>query len=389
MNLMIVGGGTGGHVMPAIVVAKEVKRISSRTKIIFLTDKKNVETVRKIAKSEDIKLTIKKTFSGKFIRYAGWGIKDYFEHFDITVKELIVGNAINFVRFLFGILQNFCRLLPKSSRPDVIFLKGGYVGLPVGIVAGLLKIPYIIHESDSAMGVANRILKKKAELITIGMPCEESERMRYVGIPVGPEYKAVSKNKQRELKKSLGFQEDRDLIVVTGGSQGAQSLNEVTRKEIEKWLKIANVGLITGKKMYAEMEDMRELEKTGKFRMWDFSYTINEILGAADVVISRAGATTIAELAMLKKAVILVPFERLPGSHQVLNARKMSESGAAECILNDEMLKNPDKLTRLIEKVLGDEDKKQGMMKQISLLAKPNAGKKLAESIFEVYYGKK
>lgn len=389
MNLMIVGGGTGGHVMPAMVVAKEVKRISPRTRITFITDRKNVQIVKKIAKDEDIKINIKKAVSGKFIRYAGWGIKDYFEHFDITIKELIIGNIINAVRVLFGILQSICRLVPKDTRPDVIFLKGGYVGLPTGIVAGWLGIPYIIHESDSAMGIANRILRKKARLVTTGMPCNEDEKNKYVGIPISSEYRPVSREKQRELKKSLGFDADGSLIVVTGGSQGARSLNEVTRREIEKWLKIANVGLITGRKMYDEMEDMKELEKTGRFRMWDFSYTINEILGAADVVISRAGATTIAELAMLRKAVILVPFERLPGSHQVLNAKKMSEAGACECILNDEMLEKPEKLTKLVEKVLGDEEKRQGMMKQIALFVKADAGKRLAEMIFEVYYGRK
>ena len=179
------------------------------------------------------------------------------------------------------------------------------------------------------------------------------------------------------------------FVMVTGGSQGAQTLNEAVRHEIGKWIKVCNVGLLTGKKHYAEMEDLKELEATGKFKMWDYSYVIDELLGAADVVISRAGATTIASLAALQKAVILVPYERLPGSHQVVNAKRMVESGAVEYILNNEVYNHPEKLTEKLMALVGDEEKRNNLAKQLGAIQKKDAGKRLAEMIFEVYYDAK
>ena len=138
--------------------------------------------------------------AGKFHRYSNWSFKDYFKYIDITLKDLIFGNIIGFLGFIGGIIIAFCRLVRKSSRPNVIFLKGGYVCLPVGLIARLFKIPYIIHESDVVAGLANRLLMRSAKKVAFGMPVPEELQEKHpnyiwTGIPVGPEFKAIGPTK--------------------------------------------------------------------------------------------------------------------------------------------------------------------------------------------------
>ena len=145
-----------------------------------------------------------------------------------------MGNILGFFGFLAGIITSFFRLLPKKSRPEIIFLKGGYVCLPVGLMARLFKIPYIIHESDVVAGLANRLLMKKAKKVAFGTPLSEEtleKHPNYVwtGIPVGVEFKPVSPTKQLSLKKAFSFNPEKPLVVITGGSQGSENLNDTTR----------------------------------------------------------------------------------------------------------------------------------------------------------------
>lgn len=337
--------------------------------------------------------------AGKFHRYAGWKFVDYFKHFDITVKDLIIGNILGFFGFIGGIVTAFVRLVRPKSRPGVIFLKGGYVCLPVGLMAKLFKIPYVIHESDMVAGLANRILMKKAARVAFGMPVPEEilvEHQNYIwtGIPVGEEFRAVSATKQAALKKAFGFSSGKPLVVVTGGSQGSENLNEATRAILPELLKFTSVGLVAGRKHYEDMIDLKRYENWEKaelesdFRMWEFNTTMNELLGAADVVVSRAGATTIAELAALRKTVILVPFAPLPGKHQVKNAERLAEAGAAEIVDDLEMVENPEKLLKKIKSLIGNNSKRLDMAEKLHKEAKGDAAERLAEIILEVGGGK-
>ena len=186
MKLLVVGGGSGGHITPAIAVIREILEKKPRTRIEFWTDRryyKNVvknttEIGMKWGNEKDNKkeyIRVRKVFSGKFRRYANWKFTDYFKYIEVTLKDLIFKNIAGFFGFLLGIIQSFFRLLKKKNRPDVIFLKGGFVGLPVGIVARIFRIPYVIHESDTVPGLANRLLMKHASVVAMGMPFEEGK----------------------------------------------------------------------------------------------------------------------------------------------------------------------------------------------------------------------
>ncbi len=339
-------------------------------------------------------IRVRRIPAGKFHRYSGWKFKDYFVHLDITLKDLIFGNIAGFFSFIAGVITAFCRLARKSTRPNVIFLKGGYVCLPVGIAAKLFRIPYIIHESDTVAGLANRLLMKKARKVAFGMPISEEMQAQHpnyiwTGIPVGAEFRAVSPTRQLSLKKAFSFNPDKPLVVITGGSQGSKDLDETTRKILPDLLKFTSVGLVAGRKHYEDMVDLKRYENWDKaslesnFRMWEFNTTMAELMGAADVIVSRAGATTIAEMAALKKATILVPYERLPGGHQVKNAERLEQAHAAIVVVDADMMAEPKKLLDAIHHLVKSPRLRADMADNLAKEARSDAAKRLAEIILE------
>jgi len=396
MKILVVGGGSGGHITPAVAVIREILEKKPRTKVDFWTDFKYYKNVTKLTTELKVAshLTVRRIPAGKFHRYSGWKLKDYFIHFDITLKELIFGNILGFFGFLAGLITSFFRLAPKKSRPDIIFLKGGFVCLPVGLVARLFRIPYIIHESDVVAGLANRLLMKKAKKVAFGMPLSEEMLKKHpnyiwTGIPVGPEFKPVPITRVASLKKAFSFNPEKPLVVITGGSQGSENLNETTRLILPELLKFTSVALVAGRKHYEDMIELKRYESWDRaslesnFRMWEFNTTMNELLGAADVIVSRAGATTIAEMAALKKAVLLVPFEVLPGSHQLKNAERLERAGAAALLKDSDMMKNPGKLLEEIRHLVKSPRLRADMADRLHEEARADAARRLADIILE------
>ena len=196
--------------------------------------------------------------------------------------------------------------------------------------------------------------------------------------------------KEKELKKTFGFDPEKPLVIITGGSQGAQHINISVRKILPEMLKFTSVGLVAGRTRYEEMIDLKKYEIYEKaklksnFRMWAFNSAMFELLGAADVIISRAGATTIAEMAALKKAVILVPYAALPGGHQVKNAERLEKMSAAEVISDEEMLKQPEKLLELVRKLVRSPKVRADLAENLHNTAVADSAERLAKILIEV-----
>ena len=408
MKVLVVGGGSGGHITPAVAVIREILAEKPRTRVEFWTDRRYYKNVVKITTELGVGwgsrsqtgnnsrknqyIRGRKIWAGKFRRYAGWTMKDYVREWRIVLKDLVVGNIVGFFGFIGGIMQSFGRLLLPGKRPDVIFLKGGFVGLPVGLVARLFRIPYVVHESDIVPGLANRLLMKHAAVVATGWgELKGAKQIVQVGIPVAAEFKAVTTTQQKALKKSFGFDPERSLVVVTGGSQGALSLDQAVAEVLPEMLKFTSVGLVAGRKHYEEMVDLKRYEEWDKaklqsnFRMWEFNSAMNELMGAADVVVSRAGATTIAELAALEKAVILVPFERLPGGHQTKNAEKLQEAGAVRMIPNEKLVQQSSILLEEVRHLVRAPRERENLAEKLHAeAAHPEAAKDLAGIILEL-----
>lgn len=407
MKILVVGGGSGGHITPAVAVVREILEKRPRAKVEFWTDKKYYKNVVKITteigvhwgdedklgSKEKPYIQVRKIRAGKFHRYAGLKFKDYFDDGGKTLRDVTLGNFFGFLGFIGGLFTAFRRMFFKKNRPDVIFLKGGFVGLPVGIVAKWFRIPYVVHESDAVPGLANRMLMKRAKVVAMGSPFDDGikgrENWEWVGIPVAAEYKKISATTQKQLKRSAGFDPEKPLVMVTGGSQGAEHINLAMREILPEMLKFSSVGLVAGRKHYEEMVDLKKYEEWDKaklqsnFRMWEFSPVMNELLGAADVVVSRAGATTIAELAVLSKPVILIPFEKLPGSHQLKNAERLERAEAAMVIPDSKMEEKPELLLEAVRTLVRSPKKREELSAKLHAESKTDAAERLADILIE------
>ena len=397
------GGGSGGHVTPAVAVVREIFGLKPRSQIEFWTDFKYYKNVAKLITEMGLLwgddrnkvsqyIRVRRIMAGKFHRYSSWTFMTYIKRFDLTIKDLFIGNILGFFGFIGGIIISFVRLFKKYTRPDVVFLKGGFVCLPVGLVAHFFKIPYVVHESDVTPGLANKILIKHAKKVLFGTPLapevlDAHPNYEWVGIPIGPEFHEITEARQKSLKKAFSFNPEKPLVVITGGSQGASSLNEATRVILPELLKFTSVGLVAGHKHYEEIVSLKKYENWEKtslesnFRLWEFNTTMDELMGAADVVVSRAGATTIAELAALQKAVILVPYEILTGNHQIKNAERLEKLGAVSVIRNEESSKNPELLLDEIKRLVRSPRQRESMAKKLHDESKSDAARQIAEIV--------
>ena len=372
---------------PVIAVVREIWEIRPRAKIEFWTDKKYFKNTKKLAFENDMDLRVRKIAAGKLRRYTNFKFIDYLQHFDVILQ-----NIADFFRIIGGFIQSFWRLI--RNRPDVIFLKGGYVCLPVGIVAKWLHIPYIIHDSDATPGLTNRLLSKKATKIATGMPLKyynyPEEKAVWTGIPINQEFHPVGEKKQKSLKKELGFNENEPLLVVTGGSLGAENINVAIREILPELLKVTSVLLVAGRERYPEMLDLKDYEKwedgklVSNFRMLEFSGEMYKLFGAADLVVSRAGASTMTELSSMAKAVIMVPNYKLPGYHQVKNAETYAKENAAVIVEDNKMQKDSSLLLKEIKKLLKDKKKREELGANLKTFSKDNAAKNLADIVIDV-----
>lgn len=377
---MVVGGGSGGHVTPVIAVANELKKQSPHAVLEFWTDKKYYSNSKDAVVASGLEMRVRKLSAGKLRRYTNFGFLDYLAHF----KDLL-RNFLDLFRVLAGMWQSFCRFL--ASRPNVVFLKGGFVCLPVGIVAHWMRIPYVIHDSDAAPGLTNRILAKHATKIATGMPLEfynyPKGRAVWTGIPISADFVRISKEDQEKAKVGLGFDAKRPLVVVTGGSLGAAHINEAILQIHDDIVKEADLVLVSGKVNYDDLRERAPKERE-HFRLLDFTNELAKYYAAADVVVARAGASTLAELASMAKVVVLVPNHKLPGFHQVKNAECYEKAEAALLVRDAETGVDGEELKAAIYKLLEDKALREKLSRNLAKTAKNNAAKELADIVLKV-----
>lgn len=387
MRIVIVGGGSGGHVTPLIAVAREILYKKPRAKIELWTDKKYFANAKKLVLEAEIPVRVKKIAAGKLRRYTDFTWRMYLEHFDI-----VMNNLVDMLRATRGHMQASLRLL--KARPDAIFLKGGYVCLPVGLAAKALKIPYMIHDSDATPGLSNRLLAKGAKRIATGMPLKyyqyNEEKAEWTGVPVAKEFREISDKMHAKLKRELGYDAEMPLVVVTGGSQGAQDINQALGAILPKLLKFTNVLLVAGRERYKEMLDLKQYEKweegelVSGFRMLEFSSEMWKLFGAADIVVSRAGASTMTELAAMARTVIVIPNEELPGFHQVKNAERYKEADAALVVSNKKMREKPALLFEAIKNLLNNDARRRALARNLKAFNRPRAARNIAEAVIKI-----
>ncbi len=326
----------------------------------------------------DNTIPIKKIFAGKLRRYSHLSAIRH-----LMWPSLVLKNIGDIFLVVLGFFQSTYKLI--VWRPDVIFTKGGYVCLPVGIAAHMLRIPIVVHDSDAHPGLTNRIISKWASKIATGAPLKyypyPVEKSHYVGIPIASEFHNFTESERRLAKQKWGIKESRPLIVVTGGGLGATRINNAVLLVLDDLLKIGSLVLISGKGQYEELKTRTPMNDDS-FQLHSFISTdMALLLGASDVVIARAGATTILELASLSKPTILVPNAQLTGGHQIKNATVYQKEGAVVIVDENEMVNDPRILVSTVSSLLSDSSKTNIMTKKFSSFARPNAAKDVAEMI--------
>lgn len=381
--VVLTGGGSGGHITPLLAVAAELKQQKPDTKVIYIG-----HTGDKLADIPKKDTNIDEVYSvraGKLRRYHGEGWKQI-----LDVPTMLL-NIRDVFYLAVGMLQS--RKLLKKLQPSVIFIKGGFVGVPVGLAAGRLGIPYVTHDSDAIPGLANRIIAKKAALHAVALPVDvydyPVEKTVSTGIPLRADFVPVTEKLQQEYREQLGIPATAKLLFVIGGGLGSQRINAAVADavphllgEFQELHVIHAVGRANEEDMSARYKSLSTSEQ-GRVHTKSYIDDVFRYSGAADIVITRAGATNLAEFALQGKACIVVPSPFLAGGHQLKNADYLEEQGAAVVIDETELVADPNRLANQVSELLSDRVRREQLGNKFATFAKPHAAAELAQLLFD------
>jgi UDP-N-acetylglucosamine--N-acetylmuramyl-(pentapeptide) pyrophosphoryl-undecaprenol N-acetylglucosamine transferase len=370
MKIVFTGGGTGGHFYPIIAVAERVNQVVAEENIVnaelyYVSD----DPYDREALFEH-NLEFVEVRTGKMRRY--FSVKNFFDIF----------------KTFGGLFQGFWKIF--SLYPDVIFGKGGYASFPTMVAARILRIPVIIHESDSAPGVVNKWSGRFAKRVAVSF--EEAgkyfppQKVAWTGQPVRMELEnAAAKEKALEYFK---LEQDRPVVLILGGSQGAELINNAVLDALPRLVQSYQVIHQTGVRNFKTVSGQADVILTGNSEKGRYNSTafLNPLAmkmaaGAADIIISRAGSTLF-EIASWGVPSILIPFNKSNGDHAKKNAFNYARAGA--CSVIEEMNMTGNILMSEIDRILGDEKTKSRMASSAKAFYKPDAAKKIARELVDI-----
>lgn len=375
----MVGGGSGGHVTPVAAVCSELKKAHPDAEIRVWCDRKFYQQAFATMISVDGHIKVEPIIAGKLRRYHKLSIVRQL----MQVRTIVLPNVIDSFKLIAGTLQSIGKLL--VWRPDVVFSKGGFVCLPVGVAARLLRIPLVIHDSDAHPGLTSRILSRWADVIATGAPLKHynypKDRSHYVGIPVTSSARPFTSVQQREAKEAIGFSQHEPLVVITGGGLGATAINDATVKVLDDLLAFTSIALIAGKDNVDDLTTKIGKRKNFQIHGYLSPDSMQRMLGAADIVVSRAGATTLLELAALAKPAIIIPNAMLTGGHQTKNAAVYKQAKAIVVLEDARLRAEPLSLVDALNATLLNKTTMKQLSKNIHEFARPNAAKDMVKLI--------
>jgi len=357
-RIIIAGGGTGGHIFPAIAIAKAIVKLQPQAQILFVGASGKMEMEK--------------------VPLAGFRIEG------LTIAGFNRSSLIKNIALPFKLIKSFFQVstIFKSFKPTAVVGVGGYSSFPVLRYAQAKGIDTFIHESNSYAGKSNKMLAKKATKIFVAIDGMNkffpSNKIIQTGNPVR-ENIVNNKLSREEAILFFGLDPNKKIVLAIGGSLGAKNINEALAAGINEFKK-NDLELIwqTGKPY---VENAKEIA-IGKSNIWvsDFITQMENAYGAADIVISRSGAMSIAELAVMKKPAVLVPFPFAAEDHQKVNAQRLVDKNAALMIADSAAI---DHLVKAVIELSKNEKKQQELKENIGKLAVKNADEVIAKEILK------
>jgi len=362
MRVVLSGGGTGGHIYPAAAVGRQLKREDPNAELLYIGSAGGLES----------RIVPKLGFPFETIEISGFK------------RKLSLDNVRTVIRFLRAVRRS--KELLRAFRPDAVVGTGGYVCGPVVYAAAKLGIPTLIHEQNVEPGMANVFLSRYADVIAISFPesktrFRKGRRIIHTGNPCATN--VIHADRARGYA-SLGIPAGSRIVLVVGGSRGARALNEAIPGIADAVSRLGDVWLVavTGDVYYEQTRERLErlpADQTRRLRVVPYLDNMPEVLAASSLVISRAGASMLAEITALGVPSILVPSPNVTHNHQEANARSLRDAGAAVMVLESE-LAGP-KLAGEIGRIMGDEAVRLAMSKAAKSLAMPDAAERITAEL--------
>lgn len=370
IRVVVSGGGTGGHIYPALAVATHL-RDRYHAEILYLGSDDGLETQLVPAAGFRI-ATIK---AGKLRRYISWN----------TVKGV--------ARVPIGLAQAVG--IVRSFRPDVVFSSGGYVAVPAGLAARINGVPLLMHQQDVPPNLSNKLIAPLASKISVAFADSvqyfPARKTLHLGNPVRQEILSIRQTTVEEARQALGFQPEIPLLLVTGGSQGARHLNQTVVESLPAILPHWQVLQISGNKLFAETQEaanrvLQNVDENLKQRYRLVAYMSDEMpmaLQAAAIVLGRAGAATLSELAVLGKPGILVPLPPAIGSSpQEVNADMFGRENAAIVVRNSAL--RSETLIEQLTTLSNSTERLLSMSEAVLRFARPHATDDIVEAVVKL-----
>lgn len=360
-RVLMSGGGTGGHIFPAVAIADEIRRRYPDSEFLFIGANGKMEMEK--------------------VPAAGYKIEG------LNIAGFDRGNLMKNLNLPFKLISSVIRAnkLIKSFNPDFAVGTGGFASGPALYVASKLGVPIFVQEQNSLPGKTNVFLSKKAKAVFTAYP-EMSKffggtETVFAGNPIRQQIVSDLEDR-RSAKEKLGLNPDRLTILSVGGSLGSRTLNNGWKQNIEK-VREKGYQLIwqSGKLDYQALESLSELENMKEqVQLKEFISDMALAYSAADVIVSRAGAIAISELAVAQKPVILVPFPFAAEDHQTKNAQTLVDSNAARMVKDSEMQL---KFWNTVTEICDDENLRKEMSENLKFFAKPEAAQDIVSTIFK------
>ncbi len=356
-RFIISGGGTGGHIYPAIAIADEIKKQCPEAEILFVGAQDKMEMQKVPAAGYKIE--------GLWI--AGLQRK-------LTLKNLMFP-----IKFLSSLIKS--RKIIKKFQPDVVIGTGGFASGAVVKMAASMGIPTVIQEQNSFPGITNKMLGKNAKTICVAYDGLErffsKEKLVKTGNPIRQDLINIE-NKREEAIKHYSLDTNKKVLAILGGSLGAKRINELVEKNIE-WFLENNLQVIwqCGKGYYSTYKKNHQ----NNVQVYDFIERMDYLFAAGDIFISRAGASSVSELAIVGKPVIFIPSPNVAEDHQTKNAKSIVDKGGAVMIKEDQL---DTEFQKVLKRIIEDHLHAEMLVKNIKDVALPNATKDIVKEIFKL-----